>query len=194
MISIEGNLYMKKFMSRYSYESVHLFLNQFAIGLFGLTLAFAAGMAKNTELRTATSIFSIVFFLFLQFVAMWKVGASDRVSADLGKLKLDLSVPVKMWLLANSLNLLLALLISLSLWFDGVGALGAIGGVAIAIKHIVEGMYTGVLALSVGGVTLNSLWFMYFLTTLPALIIIFVAYVCGFNNINFFKSDEKKKR
>lgn len=185
--------YMKQFMSRYSYESVHLFLNQFAIGLFGMTLALAAGMAEDEILRTVTSVFSIIFYLFLQCIAMWKVGANDRLSADLGKLERDLSVPVKMWLLSNSLNLLLALLMSLAMWFDGAGVLDSIGGVATVIKLIIEGMYTGILALKVGGVPLNSLWYVHFLTTLPALIAIFVAYVLGFNNIKLFKSDAKRK-
>ena len=54
-------------------------------------------------------------------------------------------------------------------------------------------MYTGILALKVGGVPLNSLWYVHFLTTLPALIAIFVAYVLGFNNIKLFKSDAKRK-
>ena len=184
---------MKQFMSRYSYESVHLFLNQFAIGLFGITLSLAAGMAKNEGLRIGTSVFSIIFFLFLQYVAMWKVGAGDRVSADLGKLKKDYSVPVKMWLLSNSLNLLLALLISLAIWFNGAGPLDSIGGFASVVKLIIEGMYTGILAIRVGEVPLNSLWFMHFITTLPALAVIFAAYVLGFNNIKFFKTDGKKQ-
>lgn len=173
-------------MERYSYESVHLFLNQVAIGLFGMTLALAAGMAENDALRTATSIFAIVFFLFLQFIAVWKVGAQDRVSYDLSKLERNYLVPVWMWLLSNSLNLLLALLISLAMWFDAP-ALSAIGGVASVIKLIIEGMYTGVLAISVGGAPLNSMWFMYFLTTLPALAVVFAAYVLGFNNVTLKK-------
>ncbi len=173
---------MKKFMERYSYESVHLFLNQVAIGLFGMTLALAAGMADNDALRTATSVFAIVFFLFLQFIAMWKVGAQDRLSHDLSKLEKNYLIPVWMWLLSNSLNLLLAILISLAMWFDAP-VLSSIGGVASVVKLIIEGMYTGVLAISVGGAPLNSMWFMYFVTTLPALGVIFLAYVLGFNNV-----------
>ena len=57
---------MKKFMERYSYESVHLFLNQIAIGLFGLTLALAAGKAQNEALRIFSSVFAVMFFLVLQ--------------------------------------------------------------------------------------------------------------------------------
>ena len=177
--------FMKDFFERYSYESVHLFLNQIAIGIFGLVLALAAGMAENNTLKIVTSVFSILFFLFLQFSSVWKVGAEDRVSIDLGKRKRDLTVPVKMWLLSNSLNLLLALLISLGLWFSDITAFSSVGGVATVIKYIIEGMYTGVLSVNVGGNPLNTLWFMHFVTTLPALLAIFASYLCGVNNINF---------
>ena len=176
---------MKEFFKRYSYESVHLFLNQVAIGLFGLVLALAAGMAESSTLRTVTSVFAILFFLFLQFSCTWRVGAEDRLSIDLGKRKKDLSVPFKMWLLANSLNFLLALLISLGVWFSDIKAFSSIGGVATAIKYIIEGMYAGVLSLHVGGAALNSYWFMHFLTTVPSFFAIFASYLCGLNNINF---------
>ena len=177
---------MKKFMERYSYESVHLLLNQVAIGLFGMTLALAAGMADNDALRTTTSVFAIAFFLFLQFITVWKVGAQDRLSHDLGNLEKNYMTPVWMWLLSNSLNLVLALFVSLAMWFD-VPLLSTIGGIASVIKLIIEGMYTGVLAISVGGAPLNSMWFMYFVTTLPALVVVFLAYVLGFNNITLKK-------
>ena len=75
---------MKEFFKRYSYESVHLLLNQVAIGLFGLVLALAAGMAKNETLRTVTSAFAVVFYLFLQFAAAWRIGWEDRSSIELG--------------------------------------------------------------------------------------------------------------
>ena len=107
------------------------------------------------------------------------------VSIDLGKRKKDLSVPFKMWLLANSLNFLLALLISLGVWFSDIKAFSSIGGVATAIKYIIEGMYAGVLSLHVGGAALNSYWFMHFLTTVPSFFAIFASYLCGINNINF---------
>ena len=183
---------MKKFMSRYSYESVHLFLNQFAIGLFGITLALAAKMAKNDVLSIVTSVFSIIFYLFLQYIAMWKVGATDRLSADLGKLKRDYSVPVKMWLLSNSLNLFLALLITLRAIFPDVAFVYTMGGIANVVKRIIEGMYMGILAINVGDQPLHLYWFVHYLTTLPALLVIFAAYAFGFNNLKLFKSEGKK--
>ena len=181
----ERTLEMKEFFKRYSYDSVRLFINQVVIGLFGLVLALAAGMAENEMLRVVTGIFSVIFFLFMQFASAWRIGAEDRMSIDLGKKKLDLSVPFKVWLIANSINLLLALLIALGVWFGGGGALSSVAGGATMIKMIIEGMYTGLLASHVGGAPLNSYWFVHFLTVLPALPAIVIAYACGVKNINF---------
>ena len=177
---------MKDFFSRYSYQTVHLFLNQVAIGLFGMVLALAsANMAESDGLKIVTGVFSVLFFLFLQFAAAWRVGSEDRVSIELGKRKKDVWVPVKMWALANSLNFLLALFISLGMLFSNVAVFSTLGGIAAPIKLIIEGMYTGLLSISVGGAPLNSYWFMYFVTPLPALAAIVAAYLCGLNNINF---------
>ncbi len=178
---------MKNFLTKYSYDSVVLLIYQIAIGVFGMVLALAAGMAGNDALRTASSIFAIAFLLFLQYTSVWKIGANDRISHDLHGERVDYTVPLKMWLLSNSLNLLLALLISLGMWFEGAGVLDTIGGIATVIKLIAEGMYTGVLAINVGGAPLNSYWFMHFLTTVPTCIIICLAYVLGFNNVTLKK-------
>ena len=176
---------MKDFFKRYSYQSVHLFLNQVAIGLFGMVLALAAGMAGSSALKIVTSIFAIIFYLFLQFAAGWRVGSEDRVSVDLGKRKKDIFVPLKMWALASSLNFLLAVFVALAMWFPDAEALSVVGAVSRVIKLIIEGMYTGVLSLEIGGVTLNSLWFVHFVTPLPALLVLVASYLFGLNNVNF---------
>ena len=185
LIAFYERIDMKDFFKKYSYESVLLFVNQVAIGLFGLVLVLAAGKAGNTTLRTVTSVFAIAFYLFLQFSSMWRVGSDDRVSIDLGKKNKDMTVPFKVWLLANSLNLILALLVSLSIWFASVGTFASIGTVATTAKFIFEGMYVGVLAIRVGDAPLNTFWFVHFLTTLPSLGAIYAAYVCGLKNISF---------
>ena len=178
-------------MERYSYESVHLFLNQIAIGLLGMTLALASGMAESSVLRVLTGVFAVAFFLMLQYSVMWKVGANDRLSDDLGKQRVDYSVPFKMWLLANSLNLLLAVLIAIGTFGADVDALGSIGGVAAAIKLVIEGMYTGLLAINVGGMALNAYWFMHFLTPIPALLICYFGYVLGSKNFRILGGKSK---
>ncbi len=177
---------MKKFMERYSYESVHLFLNQIAIALFGLVLAISAGMADSDALKIITSVFAVIFFLMMHYSTMWKVGANDRLADDLGKMQVDYSVPFKMWLLSNSLNLLLALLLTVGKLLVDVEVLGSIGAVAGVINLIVQGMYTGLLSIDAFGAPLNSYWFMHFIITLPALAVCYFGYFLGSKNIKMF--------
>ena len=121
---------------------------------------------------------------------MWKVGAQDRLSYDLSKLKRNYLVPFWMWLLSNSVNILFALLISLSMWFES-SALSTIGGIVAPITHIIEGMYTGLLAINVGGAPLNSYWFMHFMTPIPALAICYLGYFLGSKNFKILGGKAK---
>lgn len=186
---------MKRFLSRYSYESVHLFLNQVAIGLFGMTLALAASMAKSEVLSIVTSVFSVLFFLFLQYTVMKKIGAEDRLSCDLGKMRPDFLVPLKMWLLASIPSFFFALLIALRAAFMNVEVIYMIGGLANVFKRIIEGMYMGLLNIDVGGQALHLYWFVHFLTPLPTLAVAYAAYMIGFKNfslLRLFSGSQKK--
>ena len=174
---------MKKFLEKYSYQCVTLFVNQIAIALFAISLAFAAGMAKNDTLKIVTSIFSVVFLLFIDFMGIFKLGAEDRLSVDLGNAKIDMSVPFKIWLLSNSINLLLAVLFTLGALIEPLSGLRICSVIAL----LIHGEYMGVLSLNVAGVTLNTLWYMYFLITVPTLIVSFVAYWLGLKNIGVGK-------
>ena len=184
---------MKKFLEKYSYQCVTLFVNQIAVALFAISLAFAAGMAKNEALKVVTSILSVVFMLFVDFTSVWKIGAQDRIAIDLGKDKRDLSVPIKMWLLSNSLNLLLALLYTLGALIEPLQGFKVCSVIAL----LVHGEYMGLLSLEVSGVTLNTMWFMYFIITIPTLITVFFAYWLGINNKalgKLFAPSNKKKQ
>ena len=184
---------MKKFFEKYSYESVRLFLNQFAISLFGLTLALAAGMAGNSTLKLISSIAAIIFYLFLQYTVAWEVGAKDKISIDCGKAKRDLSVPVKMWLLANSLNLLIAVMITLGNLLSNIGFFSTLGGIGSVLAFVIEGEYLGVLSIRIAPDTpLNSLYFMYYVITLPSLITVFFSYFLGVTGRGANKIFEKE--
>ena len=184
---------MKDFFERYSYNCVRLFLNQVAIAIFGFSLAMAGGLAKNHTLQIVTSVFSIIFYLFLEYTVMWEVGAKDRVSIDLGKRKLDLSTPVKMWLLSNSINILLAVFIMLGSLLPNVEVLSNIGGGCGFAALILEGMYTGLLTVNIAPDTpLNSIWIFYYLITLPSLATTFVSYLLGVKNIGSLLVPKKK--
>lgn len=175
---------MKQFFEKYSYTAVKLFLNQIVIGIFfGVGFLFVANKLENPAFKIGASVLSILFFLFLEYTVAYKLGTEERVSVDIGKAKADYLLPVKVWLLANSLNLLLALFITLGQVFSGVGFFGSVGGVCVTVAMIIEGMYSGL-------ILLWPHWSMYFIITLPSLLVVFLSYVLGLKSKKIAKMFE----
>ncbi|MBQ8440555.1 MAG: hypothetical protein IJX19_07835 [Clostridia bacterium] len=169
---------MKNFFQKHSYSMIKMFLNQFATAVFGFVLVMAAGYAKNVALRNITSVCSIIFYLFLLYTMTWDIGFADRVSVMSGKQKRNLFTGSLISLCANIPNLIFALFITLASLLN-VELLSSIAARCTGAALLLEGMYTGLLANSVGGAPLNSHWFMYFVITLPAIITCGIAYLAG---------------
>ena len=183
---------MKRFFSNYSYDMVKMFLNQFAVAIFGFSLVLTAGLADNDTLRNVTSVAAILLYLFLLYTNAWAIGYRNKVPVETGSQKGNVWTGFLISLCANSLNFLFAILITLATFVD-IDVINSIGGVASFIALFLEGMYTGILANSVGGVVLNSCWFMYFLIPLPAIIVSGVAYLLGLHDVkwtSFFNRQE----
>lgn len=175
---------MKAFFERYSYESVRLALNQIAISMFGFALAMTAGKAESDPLLLWSSIGSILFYLALTYGSAHRTGSGDRLSIQYGKIPFRPLTGLLLSLIAGSVNLILAILIT-------VGQLGGVEGmesVARVIALLIQGMYQGVLAtVSVGGVTMNGLWWSYFLITIPAMLVATVGYIAGAKDFHITK-------
>lgn len=185
---------MKDFFSRYSYDSVKLFLDQLVVGMFGFSLALVAGKAESAALKYASSVFAILFMLFLQYTVMWRMAAKDSVSISIGKRKADYTLPLKMWLLSNIPSFILALAITADSFVTIVvagessftEAFHNVSFVSKVLSMIVHGSYMGVMSLPISeSANLNSLWFMYFVITLPSLGIEYLAYGLGIKGIHF---------
>ena len=129
-------------------------------------------------------------------MGIFKLGAEDRLSVDLGNAKIDMSVPFKIWLLSNSINLLLAVLFALGALVEPLSGLRICSVIAL----LIHGEYMGILSLNVAGVTLNTLWYMYFLIPLPAVLVSLGGYYMGLRDIKFTKffdvkpNDNKNKK
>ena len=76
---------MKNFFEKYSYSTIKMFVNQFAISIFGAVLAMAATAAGNNILTIVVSSFAILFYLFLIYTMTWEIGAKDKISVDTGR-------------------------------------------------------------------------------------------------------------
>ncbi|MBO4308404.1 MAG: hypothetical protein J5885_01070 [Clostridia bacterium] len=192
---------MKSFLKEHSYDAVKMFLNQFATAIFGFVLALAAVKANNPTLRNITSAFAVLFYLFLLYTMTWDLGFRDKISVEKGRKPFRPFTGFFISLIANIPNFILALFIMLASLAD-VSAFSKIGGVCGMIAVVIEGMYTGLLANRVNDVPLHSLWWMFFLIILPALIVSTVAYILGVKDKKFtglFKfqypeSDREPKR
>ena len=175
---------MKNLFREHSYDMVKMFLNQFAIAIFGFSLALAAGKAGNAVLRNATSIGAILFYLFLLYTMTWELGFKDRNAVLHGTKPMRPFKGALIALIANIPNLILATFVALGFWIQ-IPFFGNAGSVCKIAALLLEGMYTGILSHPVGGVALHNQWFMYFVITLPAIFTCGLSYFLGLKDIKF---------
>lgn len=188
---------MKDFFHRYSYSIVKMFINQFAISIFGTMLSMATNATNNDTFTLVVSIFSIVFYLFLIYTMIWEVGAKDKISVDVGKKPYRPLTGLYMGLIANAPNLLFALIYAIGYPFMGTHVwAGTMNAIVKLYTVICEGMYLGVTAVLPFGsaVKLNYQWWTYFLITVPAIATATLAYYIGHKDFRFFAFLASKKK
>ena len=183
---------MKKFFHDYSYNIVKMFVNQFAISIFGVSLTLATTQAhiESTGFDTFTlivSIFAVLFYLFLIYTLAWEIGAKDRISVDVGKKPYRPHLGILLSLVANIPNILAAVLYTVA---TVIGSQTMMFVVRL-IATLLQGMYFGIItavSLPIGEtyVQLNSLWPTFFLMTVPAMLTSWLAYFLGHKNFRIF--------
>ncbi len=179
---------MKDFFGRYMYDIVKMFVNQFAISIFGSVLVSATAFAGNDVLTLIVSIFSITFYLFLIYTMTWEIGAKDKISVDVGKKKYKPMTGLWMAMVANIPNFIIAVafLVASPMAAEATWAGNTIAFLQLP-SFILQGMYRGVMmTLKVGGVELMKLWWTYFLITIPGIFITWFAYFLGHRDFRFF--------
>jgi hypothetical protein len=164
-----------------------MFVNQFAISLFGSTLAMATMASNNNAFTAVVSIGAVIFYMFLLYIMTWEIGAKDRVSVDIGKKEYKPFTGVILSLIANIPNYLLALVFAVGYPFMATHEwAGNLAAVVKTILVLIEGMYVGLLAVvKIDAVPLNSFWWTYFVITLPAILTCGISYFFGHKNIRF---------
>ena len=183
---------MKHFLKEHSYDAVKLLVTQCAISMFGFVLALASGMIDSDALRTGCSVFAVLFYLFLVYTSIWELGAKDGLSAQYGHKEYRPLTGLWIALLANALNFILAIGILLGTALPSIEFFGNIGGTSKFLSLILQGMYSGLLALKVGGAHLNTYVLSYFLIPLPAIVTTAAAYYFGLKNKRFTRLFELK--
>ena len=178
---------MKNFLHNYSYSSVKMFVNQFAISIFGAMLSMASTAAENDTLAFGCSILAIAFYLFLIYTQAWELGAKDKISVDIGKKEYKPLTGLGVSALANIPNFVIAITFLFVLKVFPMSDVAAnIRTIASLFNMLLEGMYLGVLTtVKIGELPLITLWWMYFIITIPAMLTSWLAYYLGHKNKKF---------
>ncbi len=174
-----------------------LMLNQFGGAILGIMLSSAT--MQSDKLNLLTSILSIIFYLFLQYTAIWEIGAKDQIRVNGGRAAENKWQGLRIALVGNGLNILLGFLAVilttigvLAQWkWAGEGAL-----IFTVIARFWQGMYNGLINFIIpsnlqGAQTiLSSL--IYIAIILPSLVVNTIGYRMGYLNRRIFP--ERKKR
>ncbi len=175
---------MKEFWNENKKTILKLILNQFGAAFFGLMLVLASSAATSikTKLELFTSIFAVLFYVFLLYNVIWEKGAEDRIRIDGGR---QSYMPLKglyISLIANIPNFIIAALILISKPFGEThlwaGNMYFIGRTASLIW---EAMYDGLVAYFAPFNPIAHL-----LIIFPALFTCTFGYLLGANNKRLF--------
>lgn len=175
---------MKNFLARYSYDFVKMFLDQFAIAVFGFSLAMTATVAKSDLLLWLSSVGSIIFYLMLIYGVAWKIGYSDRPAIRRGETTYFPFKGALISLCANSINIILAIAVSIE-YFTGNAGATFIRGAALLLQAEFMGLLSFI---QLGGAPLNEQWWIYFVIILPSVLVSTLGYVLGHKEIHFTNS------
>lgn len=176
---------MKDFLKEHSFDMVKLFLNQIVMSVFGIMLWMAA--LANKPLLLAASIFSVLFYLFINYSSLWELGAKDKIRVDAGRLTAMPKKGVYIALGAALPNIILTILIGIGVVID-TAASQTMGTICNVIVRLVNGMYLGIIDCIKAAVfedtpLLSDIWWWYFIINIPALFVGWLAYFLGSKNI-----------
>ncbi len=193
---------MKTFLKENAPFIKRLLLNQFGLTIFGIMTVMTAAAIDNamsgegTVQRTCmfwVSVFTIVFYMFVDYAAIKEEGQRDKIRVDAGRIARDPWRGLKIALCASMPCFILGLL---SLIFGLLGAenglalewAGSACGITKLIALVIQAMYWGVLLVSTGVATIAEIpAFCYLIIPLPAFVCVTVAYLAGLHDISLIR-------
>jgi hypothetical protein len=187
---------MFTFIKENSYLIVKMMLNQFGTAVFGLMLAMAT--SSNETLLLITSLFSVIFYLFLLHTIMWEEGAKRKIKADAGRAHYNPLTGLYLSICSNVPNIILAILILVGYIFGSMDGsfqmewAGNMYTVACTIARLWEAMYLGLIQLFSPQ---NPIGFT--LIVLPSLFTCTASYYLGLREFqlkNLFKLKEPSRK
>ncbi len=165
-------------------------VTQIGFAMFGLFFSMLAkNLTDSTGLLAGLSIATTAVYLFIIFIHVWEHGAKERIKVDGNRLKKNIYTGLILSLVANSINIILAVLVNISYYsLDGVGIvpLDQISTpewatemfmVSNAAARLIQAMYLGLIR-----AYFNEWTPIFFIIVLPALAVSFTGYYLGFSN------------
>ena len=178
----------KEFFKYYSYSIVRIFVDQIAIALFAVAVALALAN-KSMPMTVASSIFSIVFFLFMVAELSFRQGAADKEKTDLGRFKRNDLTGLYIGLIANVPNFVITLGFNVFYFIEATR--GSVSGVFGLIIKLICGEYLGLLSFDVGSMKLSSFPPVYFLVMIPCILAAWLGYYLGVSGRIVIKPTKK---
>lgn len=185
---------MREFFRENSDNIIKLFVNQIGMTIFGLLLSVAT--FQNKELLMWTGVLTVIFYLYLVYSTAWYIGAKDKIKIDGGRMNKSPVRGLILGTLANSINIILALVIILCYytWFFSEMQWAAnITAIAYQISWLLNGMYIAILS-PIKIIPLR--YFLMLICVIPSILTSGVAYFAGIHNfriLSLFGFNPNKK-
>lgn len=193
---------MFNFLKENSYLIFKMIVNQIGMTMFGLVLSMPTSV--NDNLFLLSSVFAVVFYLFLLYTMTWDIGYEEKTRIDAKRMRLRPLKGFFMSLTANLINLILGVLIAVGYYTATAYQMSEAGilfptaplasvnlfGTARTIATILEGMYAGII-----NRFFLSAPYIYLLIPIPAMITCTIAYLAGVKGkrlLPFFAPKEKR--
>ncbi len=131
-----------------------MIVNQFGMMIFGLVMHMAT--AQNDTLFLIAALFSVCFYLFLEYSVAWEIGARDKIKLDSGRIRYTPYKGACISMVANFINFILGVLIVISYFSltpesrvlhvaQGPDWAVNMYGIASSIARFIESMYIGII-------------------------------------------------
>ncbi len=179
---------MIDFIKENSSNAIKLFVNQIAMTIFGLLLS--AASFQDTRIKIAAGLLSMLFYFYLLYTAAWDIGARDKVKIDGGRMRYAPQKGLYISLIANSLNIILAVF-SVVFYFVGTVWANTIVAVTFPWLKLLNGMYIALISFTTGNNTLHI--FLTAATVIPTVTVSALGYLAGVKNHRIFGKFTAKK-
>lgn len=102
---------MRSYIKDNKYLITNQIMNQFGGAMMAFILSAAVGMSDNNGLILAAGLFSVTFYLILQYTSLWDAGAKDIIKVEGNRLAYRPYAGIVMSVFANIPNFIIALLV-----------------------------------------------------------------------------------